>query len=145
MHQKCRLGFTLVETILTLGIFCLLLIIGNSTIQDYQVKTEETLVLKRFDNLWKNELNYAYLTGEMISIYVYDNKIEFSANGQKPRSLQLKTFHTDAKRKLIFNSGQTSPGHITLWSKVTNEEYHLTFQMKWGVLFEDKKPRISVG
>jgi len=147
--RDVRTGFTLLETVISLAIICLLVIISITNLKDYQARVEEKQAIEWFKNNFKNTMNYSYLNKKSASMHLdsKENTIEFVATGISierkyykkrvlPDSLRL-TQEGDVKY-LISKSGQSAPITISFTSKLTKKIYSYKIQLGWGEIIEEK-------
>ncbi|MFD1472951.1 competence type IV pilus minor pilin ComGD [Companilactobacillus mishanensis] len=132
-RQKSR-GFTLVETVLTLFITCLLITIGTLQVKDYQQKTEEAMFFRRFEDDWQNILNSSFLTNKRCYVDFSEAKVIFSFDNRTTTIEVPETLKGNSKHLEVHKSGETSPKTIYFDSTNSKRRYKYTVQMDWGVL-----------
>ncbi len=147
LRQSPRLGFTLLETVIGLGIFCLLTTVSLYNLKDYQARLEEKQSLEWFKDTFKGAFNHAYLTHHS-SKFMIDNKntiiFDISAENKKTKEIKRKlpstmSFNENSQKEYtISSSGQASPVTITIKSTLTNKTYKYTVQLGWGEIIEEK-------
>lgn len=140
-------AFTLLETTISLGIVCSLMIISIYNLKDYQARVEEHQALEWFKDSFKSAFDYSYLHGVATNLTITPNSIEFVAN-QKTASKKEYYFHKfqtlpktlQAENSkityTIFKSGQAAPITIKFDSKLTHRQYVYKVQMGWGEIIE---------
>ncbi|PMD70218.1 hypothetical protein [Companilactobacillus nuruki] len=146
---QSRKAFTLLETVISLTIFCSLIIISTINLKDYHAQVEEKQAIESFKNTFKSSFNYCYLNKMALKIYVdkTENIISFNAvgNGSKdlnkaiikkvkfPKTLSIVKFENGYT---IGNSGQAAPATIIFNSQLTNKTYTYKIQLGWGEIVE---------
>ncbi|WP_125568316.1 type II secretion system protein [Companilactobacillus insicii] len=138
-------AFTLIESIISLAIFCTLMSVSIYGLQNYQQRIEEKQVISQFKINWHNMLNYSYLNKKYTRFfYNYDtntmtfvdlmNKKEFSHKIKLPKTL-VNTKKRDVEI-YVNKDGTTRPKSIEIKSTLTHKTYRYTIQMMWGELVE---------
>ena len=145
--QTTRKAFTLLETVIGLGIFCFLTTISLYNLKDYQAKLEEKQSLEWFKDTFKGVFNHAYLTHRS-SKFMIDNGntiiFDISAENKETKEIKrklpstLKFNENSRKEYTISSSGQASPVTIIIKSTLTNRTYKYTVQLGWGEIIEEK-------
>lgn len=148
MLEVKKPAFTLIETTISLGIVCSLMIISIYNLKNYQARVEEQQALEWFKDTFKSAFDYSYLHGVATNLTIAPDSIEFNADqrttGKKnyrfhkfrmlPKALKAgnsKTTYT------IFKSGQAAPITIKFKSSLTHRSYSYKVQMGWGEIIEE--------
>lgn len=144
--MKNRKAFTLLETVIALGISCSLLIISIYNLKNYQDRVEEQQTLEWFKDTFKSMLNYCYLNKRAVLVRFENNKITFNSdvgtNKAQIRSRNLpKTLSVSENFKRTYrisSSGEAPPVTIKFKSTLTKHTYIYKVQMNWGEIVEKK-------
>lgn len=143
-----RKAFTLLETTISLGIVCSLMIISIYNFKDYQAQVEEHQALEWFKDTFKSAFDYSYLHKVATNMTIAPDAIEFNAD-QKTATKKEYYFHKfhkfpksltagNSKRTYtIFKSGQAAPITIEFKSDLTHKKYIYKVQMGWGEIVEE--------
>lgn len=138
----------MLETTISLGIVCSLLIISLYNLKDYQARVEEYQALEWFKDTFKSAFDYSYLNGVATNMTIAPDTIEFNAD-QKAATKKEYYFHkfhklpkslTTGNNKItytIFKSGQAAPITIEFKSVLTHQKYTYKVQMGWGEIIEE--------
>jgi len=148
LKQEARLGLTLIETVIGLGIFCLLTTISLHNLKDYQAKLEEKQALEWFKDTFKGVYNRAYLTHQG-SKMIIENKntivFDITQNGENGDKVvrrkipsTMTVFDNSSGQHMIYGTGKSSAAKITFSSSLTNKKYIYKIQMGWGEIIEEK-------
>ncbi|WP_334330298.1 prepilin-type N-terminal cleavage/methylation domain-containing protein [Companilactobacillus sp. HBUAS59699] len=138
-------AFTLIETVISLTIFCTLASVSIYGIHDYQQKIEEKQIISQYKVNWHNMLNYSYLNKRRTRFfYNYDDNTmlfsDFSKRDKFDYKIKLpSTLKSTQKHDIeiyVGDEGMTGPKTIELKSSVTHRVYDYTVQMMWGELVE---------
>lgn len=141
-----RKGFTLLEVLLGLLIFCFLTTISLYNIKDYQARIEERQSLEWFKNTFKTAFNRAYLTGHESTFMIEkNNTIIFDVRGKYEKTKQIERklpswlsfYENSGSIYKIYGSGEGSPVTITVNSALTHKEYIYKVQMGWGEIIDE--------
>lgn len=151
MLIKKRRAFTLLETIISLTIFCSLVIVSFSNIGNYYQRVQEHQAIEQFKNTFNSAFNYCYLNKKTIKLYFNrkENSIEINISNSKrtnlinertkireikfPKTLKIVKFQ---QQYTIHNTGFAAPMTIELKSQLTNKVYLYKIQMGWGEIVE---------
>lgn len=138
-----RSGFTLVESVIVLTIFCILILATNLGVKDYQSKIAERQSMQQFKNLFKNTLNEAFLSGKDYNIVISSNSnsVVFKSNENNVFFARLKFPNTIKYFKnestiQVRRAGLIRPQTIKFYSNLTNHNYIYVIQMNWGEIIE---------
>jgi prepilin-type N-terminal cleavage/methylation domain len=141
-------GFTLLETVISLTIICILTTISIYNLKDYQAKMEERQSLEWFKNSFKNAFNKAFLTKSGIEVIVEkQNEVIFDiTNNGKGSDIHIsrrfpktiKIFESSNNSYMIYGSGQAKAVTFTFVSSLTNRKYKYVVQLGWGEIIETK-------
>lgn len=142
---KNRLGFTLIESVVVLVIFCSVIFATSVSVKDYQVKIEEKQSMQQFKNVFRNTLNKAFLTGKDYNIVISkkSNSAIFKSNSNDDFLVRIKFPKTISYFKAestiqIRRNGLIRPQTIKFYSTMTKQNYIYVIQMNWGEIIEKK-------
>lgn len=146
--MKKHQAFTLLETMISLGIICSLLIISLYNLKGYQEHVEEQQSLVWFKDSFKNAFNYCYLNKRSGSLFLNqdNNKVTFNLDGkngkrkiyQKKLPAFMSIVSASATGYWISSNGQGAPVTIIFKSALTKKKYIYKIQMGWGEINEIK-------
>lgn len=141
--MQVRRAFTLLETVVSLAIFCSLTIFSIYNLKDYQARVEERQYLQWFKDSFKSTFNYCYLhnTGGRM---VFDKKrIIFHTSQDDKTKTQSKKIPKSLKitsgtraNYTINNSGEATAATITVESNLSHKKIFYKIQMNWGEIIE---------
>nr|WP_269083226.1 type II secretion system protein [Companilactobacillus kimchiensis] len=146
--QRSRSGFTLLETVISLAIFCTLAAVSIYNLKDYQAKVEERQAISWFKNTFTETLNYGYLNKRAAKFqwFTDSNTIKFISNGslagqqkyykKKKLPATLRINSNAAIDYGIADSGVAPPMSIQFHSTLTNKDYSYKVQFGWGEIIE---------
>jgi len=144
-----RSAFTLLETVICLGIFCLITTISLANLKDYRNQMEEKQALELFKSTFQNAYDYAYLTKQSCRFMV-DNKntIVFNINKDNEngsfkakiikRTLPktMSVYENSSSEHNIFGNSKEKPLKVEISSSLTHKKYTYNIQMGWGEITE---------
>lgn len=144
--SKVRNGFTLLETVIGLTIFCALTLISLNNLKDYQARVEEKQALEWFKDTFKSAYNRAYLQNHASKLIIQDkNEIIYDVdkNGKNfGRHISRKLPKTLTVSENSFNEynihakGDSGSVTIRFQSTLTHKVYEYKIQMGWGEIIE---------
>lgn len=137
-----RKGFTLLETVISLTIFCSLTLLSIYNLKDYQANMEEHQFLQWFQDSFKSTFNYCYLHkvgGRMV--FDRDKVIFHTYDGIKTRNQSKKIPKTlkithGANSYLINSFGEAEPTTVIVESNLKHRKFFYKIQMSWGEIIE---------
>jgi len=148
LKREVRLGFTLLETVIGLGIFCFLTTISLYNLKDFQAKVEEKQTLEWFKDSFKTAFNEAYLTRQSATFNIENNRevvFTITKDGRGAKRIisrvfpsTMKIYKSSSNQYAISYTGEAQPVTITIKSDLTKKKYIYTFQMGWGEITEKK-------
>lgn len=137
LNNKRIQGFTLFETVVTLGIAVMLVVLPSLHVGQIQ----QDVTKKQFVNSFVTEFNYSIrkslTSGKSISIRKIGQEIIFSCEAEK-NSLQIPKnfFVSGLDSRLVINKDRvSSPRTVTFRSGDWNKK--IKIQMVWGQIIEN--------
>lgn len=146
--ERYKGGFTLLETVIGLFIFCSLTLLSFNNIKNYQDIVEERQSLEWFKNTFKSVFNDAYINQHASRFMIENhNKIIFDITGNKkgetkeisrtlPSTLRFSENSKGEYR--VSSTGEAPAATITIKSTLTNKTYIYRVQLGWGEITEEK-------
>lgn len=142
--NKFRYAFTLIESLITLTIVCIVLLLPTIDYRQQLELQQEKLALLAFQSNWHNWINDSFLYHEVriISVNQQTHCLKFIDPNDPPRSYEQhlpRQLDCRLSRNFIrIKSGEVTPQTIIFVSAATNQEYRFKVQMQWGELIEEK-------
>lgn len=138
-------AFTLLESVLTLFILSLLLIIGSHYTQPSTTILNEQLAVNRFKRTWDSAVNYSatHKTSVEITTYSETNTLIFRTidNTTWYREIEFPEtirFGSNVSEPKIIYDGKTKNPMIIVFRGANNHDYRFTANLYWGRLYQTK-------
>ncbi|MFD1417878.1 type II secretion system protein [Companilactobacillus keshanensis] len=138
-----RFGFTLVESVIALAIFCSIVFATSLGVRNYQARVDEKQSMQQFKNVFKNTLNEAFLTQRYYNITISKSSHSalFKTNDDDSYKVRVKfpdtvNFLQSKSTIQIRRNGLIKPQTIKFHSDLTNINYVYVVQMNWGEIID---------
>ncbi|WP_125715004.1 type II secretion system protein [Companilactobacillus kedongensis] len=138
-----RLGFTLVESVIALAIFCSIIFATSLGVKNYQARVDEKQSMQQFKNVFKNTLDEAFLTKRDYNVALKKEEHSALFKSNDTDSYKVLVKFPDTVNYIQSNStiqirrnGLIKPQTIRFHSDLTNINYVYVVQMNWGEIID---------
>lgn len=148
MPKKIRKGFTLIETVIVLGISALILIFLVFAVAMFpQSNIKEKAFWRCFDEQWNSAIQMAKDNGQITTVSFWSNSDEVVFSQYRNNGLHYKRVQLpDGLRPVEFREikitekGFVKPQTLNWYSQNCHCKIHQKFQLGWGIYYcEDDK------
>lgn len=138
-----RFGFTLVESVIALAIFCSIIFATSLGVKNYQARVDEKQSMQQFKNVFKNTLDEAFLTKRDYNVALKKEEHSALFKSNDTDSYKVLVKFPDTVNYIQSNStiqirrnGLIKPQTIRFHSDLTNINYVYVVQMNWGEIID---------